>query len=105
MDEKPNTPSHSVCIDCKTKGNICVVISENIPCLGPVTHSGCDALCPSYNRGCFGCFGPKETPNTSSLSKDLIYRGMSKENVVRFFRTFNAYADSFRKESEAHEKN
>ena len=102
---KPNTPSHSVCIDCKTKGNICVVISENIPCLGPVTHSGCDALCPSYNRGCFGCFGPKETPNTSSLSKDLIYRGMSKENVVRFFRTFNAYADSFRKESEAHEKN
>jgi coenzyme F420-reducing hydrogenase gamma subunit len=101
---KPITPPHSVCLDCKLRGTVCVMVARGLPCLGPVTHTGCDALCPGYNRGCFGCFGPKETPNTQSLSDWLSALGMSGADIVRAFRGFNAYAEAFRRESEAHEE-
>jgi sulfhydrogenase subunit delta len=101
---KPNTPPHSVCMECKRKGTVCVMVARGIPCLGPVTHAGCGAICPSYNRGCFSCFGPKETPNTSSMAERFHELGVWKPDVVRAFRGYNAYAEPFRKESESHEK-
>ncbi len=101
---KPVTPAHSVCMDCKRKGIVCVMVSKGDPCLGPVTHAGCDALCPSYNRGCFGCYGPKEIPNTSALSKEFKRLGKTNEEIKLAFRSFNGYAEPFRKESEAHEE-
>lgn len=101
---KPNTPAHSVCIECKLRGNVCVMVAHGTPCLGPVTHAGCGALCPSYDRGCFGCFGPMESPNTRSLSTGWTRLGVKGNDLALAFRGFNAYADPFRKESEAHEK-
>lgn len=101
---KPNVPPHSVCVECKRRGAVCVMVARGTPCLGPVTQAGCGAICPAYDRGCYGCFGPKETPNTASLSAGWSRLGMPEENLVRAFRGFNAYADAFRKESQAHEK-
>jgi len=101
---KPNTPPHSVCIECKQRGSVCVMVAHGTPCLGPVTHAGCGALCPGYTRGCYGCFGPKETPNTSSLSAWWSGMGVNDRDLMRVFRGFNAYAEAFRRESEAHEK-
>ncbi len=103
-DRKPNTPAHSTCIECKRQGTVCVMVAQGTPCLGPVTHAGCDALCPGYNRGCFGCFGPKETPNTGSLSEWMQHHGSDNDELMRLFRNFNASADAFRRESEYHEK-
>jgi len=80
------------------------MVSKGITCMGPVTHAGCNALCPSYNRGCYSCFGPKETPNTGSLSRWLLGRGLAPEELVRIFRGFNANAEPFRKESEYYER-
>jgi len=100
---KPNTPSHSVCVECKLRGNVCVMVAHGTPCLGPVTHAGCGAICPSYDRGCYGCFGPKETPNTSSISRWWSRLGVGEPDLMRVFRGFNAYAEPFRKESEAHD--
>jgi coenzyme F420-reducing hydrogenase gamma subunit len=100
---KPNTPSHSVCVECKRRGTVCVMVARGTPCLGPVTHAGCGALCPSYNRGCYGCFGPMETPNTGSLAAGWVHLGVREPDLVRAFRGFNAYAEAFRRESEAHE--
>jgi coenzyme F420-reducing hydrogenase gamma subunit len=101
---KPNIPTHSVCMDCKQRGLVCVMVAQGMPCMGPVTQVGCGALCPSYARACFGCFGPKETPNTASLSAWFGQMGMGSRDVVRAFRSFNAYAEPFRRESELHEK-
>jgi sulfhydrogenase subunit delta len=101
---KPNTPSHSVCIECKLRGTTCVMVAQGTPCLGPVTHAGCGAICPAYARGCYGCFGPKETPNTIALSARWSKLGAKEQEIMRTFRGFNAYAEAFRKESEAHEK-
>ena len=101
-ERKPNIPTYSVCMECKLRGTTCVMVAHGTPCLGPVTQAGCGAICPSYGRGCYACFGPKETPNTGSMSAWLAHLGMNDEDVVRTFRTFNAYAEPFRKESEAH---
>ena len=101
---KPNIPTYSVCMECKRKGNVCVMVAHGTPCLGPVTQAGCGAICPSYNRGCYACFGPKETPNTASLADWFKQMEMGEHDLVRAFRGFNAYAEPFRKESEAHEK-
>ncbi len=101
---KPNIPAHSVCMTCKMHGTVCVMVAHGTPCLGPVTHDGCGALCPSYNRGCYGCFGPKETPNTHSLSEWWTRLGVKDRDIMRAFRTFNANTEAFRRESEIHEK-
>jgi len=76
------------------------MVARGIPCLGPVTQAGCGALCPSYGRGCYGCFGPQESPNTSSLSGRWGELGVDGEDIKRAYRTFNAAADAFRMESE-----
>ncbi|HVC56979.1 MAG TPA: oxidoreductase [Stellaceae bacterium] len=99
---RPATPAHSVCIECKLKGNVCVTVAHGTPCLGPVTHAGCGALCPSYDRGCYGCYGPMETPNTIALSRHFAGLGLDERALQRVYRTFNANAEPFRKESERH---
>jgi sulfhydrogenase subunit delta len=103
IGRRPTTPAESVCMECKLKGNICILVSQAIPCLGPVTHAGCGALCPSFHRGCYGCFGPKETPNASALSKRLEELGMNKEVIGRLYSTFNVNATPFREEKERHD--
>jgi len=101
---KPNVPPYSVCMECKRRGIVCVMVAHGTPCLGPVTQAGCGAICPAYHRGCYGCFGPKETPNTDSLSRWWSHLGVKEQDLVRAFRTFNAWAEAFREESVAHEK-
>ncbi len=93
---RPRIPSTSVCTECKRRGNICVTVAHGTPCLGPVTQAGCGALCPAYNRGCYGCFGPMETPNTRALIKVLARDGLDARATERIFQTFNAAAPAFR---------
>ena len=89
-------------MECKRRGNVCVTVAHGTPCLGPVTHAGCGALCPSYDRGCYGCFGPADTTNTGSLSGRLIDLGMPELDLQRVYRTFNAAAPAFAEESARH---
>lgn len=100
---KPVTPTHSVCVECKRQNNVCVMVAHGTACLGPVTQAGCGALCPAYNRGCYGCFGPMESANTASLAIWFETLGLSDVDILRSFRGINAYAEAFRKASEAHE--
>jgi sulfhydrogenase subunit delta len=102
---RPRVRAHSVCIECKRRGTVCVMVAHGTPCLGPVTHAGCGALCPAYDRGCYGCFGPMESPNSASLSGWMDAQlGVSERDLVRVYRTFNAAADPFRRASEARER-
>jgi coenzyme F420-reducing hydrogenase gamma subunit len=101
---KPNVPTYSVCMECKRRGNVCIAVAQGVPCLGPVTHAGCDAICPAFNRGCYGCYGPMESPNTESLSSQFRILGQSDQQIGRAFRGFNAWAWQFRKASEECER-
>lgn len=95
----PDIPAHSVCVECKQRGTSCLMVAAATPCLGPVTHAGCGALCPTFNRGCYGCFGPMDSANTSAMADALEAQGMATDDIERLFHTFNAWAPSFRNAS------
>ena len=98
---RPRTPVHSVCLDCKRRGAVCVMVAQGTPCLGPVTHTGCGAICPSFNRGCYGCYGPAAQPNLVSLTGQFLADGAAEEEVVHSLRgSFNGYAPEFRVQSD-----
>jgi sulfhydrogenase subunit delta len=98
---RPRVRAHSVCVECKRRGTVCVMVARGTACLGPVTHAGCGAICPAYDRGCYGCYGPKETPNAASLDA---WSGLEEHDLVRVYRTFNAGAGAFKQASEAHDR-
>jgi coenzyme F420-reducing hydrogenase gamma subunit len=100
---RPNTPPHSVCMECKRRGTVCVMVAHGTLCLGPITHAGCGAICPAYDRGCYGCYGPQDTTKARPLSDRWKALGADDDRILRVLRTFNAYAPAFRKESDAHE--
>lgn len=96
----PKVPNYSVCVECKRRGTVCVAVAQGIACLGPVTQAGCGAICPAFNRDCFGCYGPKEQPNLVSLSDHYAETGTDRQQLVRLVRNFNGYAPGFREVSE-----
>lgn len=91
----PRISADSVCTECKAAGNPCIMVTEQQPCLGPVTHAGCEALCPSYHRGCFGCYGPKETLNVKALANQFRLQGCSEQRITHLFRSYNAASEAF----------
>ncbi|MEZ0372578.1 MAG: oxidoreductase [Candidatus Sericytochromatia bacterium] len=99
---RPHLPSHSLCLSCKLKGNVCVLVAQNTPCLGPVTQAGCGAICPSYGRGCYACFGPHDSANPIALSMRLQALGVSEGELLRLYRSFNATAKPFDEEASRH---
>ncbi|HEX3291068.1 MAG TPA: hypothetical protein VHR46_06710 [Gaiella sp.] len=100
---RPRLPSTSVCMECKARGTPCVLVAQGTPCLGPVTQAGCGAICPAYGRGCYGCFGPMESPNVAALARQWRALGAGDDVMLRALRTFNANAPAFREASYDHE--
>lgn len=96
----PRLPTTSVCVECKARANPCLLVARGTPCLGPVTQGGCRALCPSYDRGCYGCFGPMESPNTASLTERFVELGLSGPAISRAFAGYNGWAPAFREAAE-----
>jgi sulfhydrogenase subunit delta len=94
VGRKPDIPDTSVCSECKRRGLTCVMVADGTPCLGPVTHAGCGALCPAVSRGCYGCFGPMTGANVPALLPQLKACGMSDGAINRVFATFNVAATS-----------
>jgi len=99
LGRKPHVPGHSVCVECKARGTVCVAVAKAIPCLGPVTQAGCGAICPAHDRECFGCYGPAEAVNLVSLTGFYEARGTPRDELTRLVRSFNGNAPAFREES------
>ncbi len=94
---RPRLARDSVCMECKAAGNICVMVAQGETCLGPITHAGCGALCPSFGRGCFGCYGVKEQAEVESFFTFMRYeRGMTESQALAAARSFNANAPALR---------
>jgi coenzyme F420-reducing hydrogenase gamma subunit len=92
----PALPGHSVCLDCKSRGLTCVVVAHGEPCLGPVTRTGCGAICPGMRRGCYGCFGPSDDPNLGAFTDLLASQGIDRDDALRRLRGINGAAPAFR---------
>lgn len=93
---RPKTPSHAVCLDCKLSGTVCIAVASDTACLGPITQAGCGAICPRFNRGCYGCFGPAAQANCQSLSGRYLDQRVAPSQLVALLRNFNANAPEFR---------
>lgn len=92
LGKKPEIPNYSVCVECKMAGNICV-FEKGITCLGPVIRAGCDAICVTSGRHCWGCRGLVDDPNIDS-EKDILEKyGLTVEQVVEKFKIYNTYAE------------
>ena len=96
VGRRPQIREEAVCLECKRRGTVCVMVAEGLPCLGPVTQSGCGALCPTFRRGCFGCFGPREQANAASLAHALVLGEREDEEVARLFAGFTGWSGPFR---------
>ncbi len=99
VGKRPHLPTESVCTECKRRATVCLMVAGGTPCLGPVTRSGCGAICPAYRRGCYGCFGPlqpgSEVNTAHTLARSLESNGQTPARLVRLFRSFNAAAPDF----------
>jgi coenzyme F420-reducing hydrogenase gamma subunit len=96
VGRRPQLPDEAVCATCKRLGNPCILVAQGVACLGPVTRTGCGALCPSFGRGCYGCFGPRESANTESLAAWFAGLGQDDPEIAREFAKFNVWAAPFR---------
>lgn len=92
----PQLPEHDVCLDCKRLGHTCVVVTRGLPCLGPVTRTGCGALCPSMGRDCYGCFGPCAGAEPRALAGRYRAMGVPLEELARRFRGITGALGPFR---------
>jgi coenzyme F420-reducing hydrogenase gamma subunit len=99
VGRRPAIRDESVCMECKRRGNVCVLVAHGEPCLGPVVHAGCGALCPTFARGCYGCFGPKESPATAALAARLKELGVPAADLARRFRSISGGAPAFADEA------
>jgi coenzyme F420-reducing hydrogenase gamma subunit len=99
----PRIPAHPVCVECKRRATVCVMVARAVPCLGPITHAGCGAICPAFARGCYGCYGPSDHPNIASLAEHWLKAGATRAEVVRVLRAFNAGARAFESASNQYE--
>jgi sulfhydrogenase subunit delta len=104
---RPQLPDQAVCLECKRRGVDCVVVARGLPCLGPVTQTGCGAICPAMGRGCYGCFGPREGANVESLARWYAEGpgtgGMAAADVGRLFAGFTGGAPEFRRITDAYD--
>jgi sulfhydrogenase subunit delta len=98
---QPTVPKYSTCVECKRRHTVCVAVAQGVACLGPVTQAGCGAICPAFNRECFGCYGPKELSNLASLATHYTRHGVDRGHLVRLTRNFNGYAPEFREAGNA----
>lgn len=98
----PRISTSPVCVECKRRGFVCVVVAKGEACLGPVTRTGCGALCPGFGRGCYGCFGPAQASNnTAALGRRFIELGLSPEATSQKFRFITGWAPPFKEAADA----
>ncbi|MCB0364695.1 MAG: oxidoreductase [Bdellovibrionaceae bacterium] len=103
--KKPTIPNYAVCVECKLRGTVCLPVSQGRACLGPITQAGCQALCPSYNRGCFGCYGPKELSQPSALTEFVRqHRQADDREWLHLLRNYQTGAPEFHEEGQRHEE-
>ena len=86
----PELPKAPVCLECKTRENLCRVIYFQEVCCGAMTRGGCGARCPSHGVACSGCRGPAEETNYDANIKMFRDRRISWVEIARKMENFSA---------------
>ena len=94
-DALPDIEQDKLCLECKRQQHVCVMVTQGTACMGPVTRNGCGALCPSVGRGCYGCYGPGENPNTTALAQRFEGLGLLPAQIANQFLAINSQVEPF----------
>ena len=94
----PKDNAEKLCMDCKRQNQVCVLVTQNQPCLGPVVRTGCGALCPSFGKACYGCFGPSEQPNCHSLTNRFAGFGLLPEEISQRFAAIHSHLPPYKEQ-------
>lgn len=100
----PKNETNKVCLECKRQNHTCVMVTRGLACLGPVTRTGCGALCPGVGRACYGCYGPAENINSDRLSAQYQSLGLTPPEIARHFRYFHSTDEKFGATADAWDK-
>ncbi len=92
----PVNEQDKLCLSCKRQHHICVIVARGLPCMGPVTRTGCGALCPGVGRDCYGCFGAAENSNVPSLGRQFSSLQLDPKQISHRFVSFNSADPVFR---------
>ena len=77
-----------VCVECKLAENVCAFERGEI-CLGPVTRGGCNAVCVTAGRKCWGCRSLVDEPNINSEKALLAKYGLTVDDILKQYWLFN----------------
>ena len=93
----PLDQTEKVCLECKRQQHTCVLVTQQARCLGPVTRTGCGALCPAFGRACYACYGPAETAQGERLAQRFAGLGMAHNDIADRFQLIYSQTDDFAK--------
>ncbi|NIR59788.1 MAG: sulfhydrogenase subunit delta [Gammaproteobacteria bacterium] len=96
----PAEENEKVCMECKRRQAVCVLVARGAACMGPVTRTGCGALCPRFGRDCYACYGPAERPNSAALARRFEGLGLLPDDIARRFLFINNEAPAFKRAGE-----
>jgi coenzyme F420-reducing hydrogenase gamma subunit len=91
----PAQEHDKLCLECKRKNTVCVMVAKGLPCMGPVTHTGCGSICPGVGRDCYACYGPAENCNTPAFTQRLQQLGLDNQQIARRFLFINNATPTF----------
>lgn len=81
----PRFPANAVCVECKKNANECVY-DRGLPCLGPITYGGCDAVCIGGGHVCDGCRGLLPYANVEAHRELLRSMGLEERDILHRYR-------------------
>jgi coenzyme F420-reducing hydrogenase gamma subunit len=85
---KPNLPDYPVCMECRMRENLCLLIEKDQLCLGPLIRAGCNARCPAVATPCEGCRGPVTEANIAAETDLLVEKGFRREEIASRMQRF-----------------
>lgn len=91
----PAQESDKLCLECKRKNTVCVMVTKDLPCMGPVTRTGCGSICPSVGRDCYACYGAAENCNTPAFTERLQKLGLNNQEIAQRFLFINNAVPTF----------
>ncbi|MDZ7798299.1 MAG: hydrogenase [Patescibacteria group bacterium] len=96
QDKIPHIEDKAVCWECQLRGNECL-LQKGLPCYGPVSLGGCQAVCPTHGFPCYACRGPIKKPNVKSLRQIFKKHGLEKDFEI-LMQEFGAADEILKKE-------
>jgi coenzyme F420-reducing hydrogenase gamma subunit len=91
----PREEQDKVCLECKRRQAVCVLVAKGEPCMGPVTRTGCGAICPRFGRDCYACYEPSEQANSAALANRFEGLGLQPDDIARRFLFINSHVEPF----------